>query len=785
MGVNSSLRASLRPPSVDDFEAQRWKAELRHRLLGTASEHSRLGRYVLREQIGRGGMGLVYRAHDPKLDRAVAIKVLRRLDDDVTARLRREARALAELEHPNIVTIYDVGTSDGRTFIVMPLLSGTTLDSWTRQPRGHAERIAVLLQVAAALHAAHSAGILHRDVKPSNVMVDDSGHVSVLDFGLSRRNTAPTTARDPIDSAESMRSTTTGGTAGYVAPEQARGEPVDERADVYAFCMTAIECLTSKAPTPERGAVCSADELDALLADVPSQWRSGLRDGVRLDARRRLRSIEAVIEVLQRPPSARRRWFWVAAAAAVLSLGALPGTGDRVRPTPTTPTPPETTKVAEARAMLQTARQHLANEDHAAAESSLEQAFRIAIAAGDSDAEIAAALAMGQMLVKQRRATDAARWLRHLKTALARSPGTKANVDVEILASRVARAQGKLDVARVHADAAVSSLGPEATARQRSEALGNLGRIELLQGNSKASVETLSTALELARDAALQPALVGALLSDLGAAHLRHGDSDAARPALEESVRLLEGALAPDHSRLAMAAQNLAIVQWRGGDLDGAIVSFRRGVEAFEAALGPEHPEVAHALENLGTGLIYAQDHDAALEALNRALVIREGISGADHPDIARTLSYIAQAHEGAGQWPDAARFAERAHTMAEATLGRLHASTAEAVSARGRIAAARGEYDAARGFAEEALEIYDTIGSGQLERGAALASLGYALCGFPQAQCRPGSEDWSRALAAVREADTLFGEAGEVARTSQAALHSWASPLLDSSAAH
>lgn len=765
---------SVRPPSVDDFEAQRWKAEVRKRLLGKTSEASRLGRYELREQIGRGGMGLVYRAHDPQLDRPVAIKVLRRLDDAVTDRLKAEARTLAELDHPNIVAIYDVGTSQGRTFIVMPLLSGTTLDVWSRQADGDEQRVEVLRQVAAALQTAHGAGILHRDIKPSNVIVDASGHAFVVDFGLNRR--APSTSSG--DGSPSTRSTAAGGTAGYVAPEQARGASVDARTDVYAFCVTAIECLTGRAPAPARDAACSEDELDILLVDVPGRWRTGLRKGVRHDPEQRLRSIQDVIGVLQRPPRRSAGWIAGTAIAGVLGVALLSNATSQTEAVPVEATPAQPASAPEVRAMLDEAQQQIAEEDLATAEATLEQAFRAAIAARDADAEVAAALAMGKVLIKQRRARDAARWLRHIKAALARASRTDATVDVELLASRVARADGDLEAARAHADAAVASLGPDSAPNQRAEAIGDVGRLELLQGDSKAAVRTLERAIAIAREAKLSPTIEGALLSDLGASHLRHGDVDAARPALELSVQRLQSALHPDHSRLAMAAQNLAIVQWRGGDLDGAIVSFRQGVTAFEAALGPEHPEVAHALENLGTGLIYAQDHDAALEAFNRALVIREATSGTEHPDIARTLSYIAQAHEGAAHWPEAARFAERAHTMALSTLGRLHPSTAEALAARSRIEAARGDLPAARTFAEETLAIYTQIGAGPLEHGAALASLAYALCGVKA--CAPNSPTKTRATKLARKADALFTEAGDVAATSRTALHGWAAPLLE-----
>jgi serine/threonine protein kinase len=201
------------------------------------------GRYELLEVIGRGGMGVVYQAHDVVLDRVVAVKVLPAeyaADVTLVERFTREARAAARLADPNIVAVFDTGTDGDVRFIVMELVPGVSLAQLLaeRGALGVPEAVDIAAQIAGALAAAHAAGIVHRDIKPANVIVEPSGDVKVLDFGIAQART---------DEALS-RTTTVLGSAPYMAPEMAAGQPADERSDIYSLGCVLYEMLTGRPP---------------------------------------------------------------------------------------------------------------------------------------------------------------------------------------------------------------------------------------------------------------------------------------------------------------------------------------------------------------------------------------------------------------------------------------------------------------------------------------------------------------------------------------------------------
>jgi eukaryotic-like serine/threonine-protein kinase len=321
-------------------------------ILMSLTPGSRLGPYEILSSLGEGGMGEVYRAHDVKLSRDVALKILPEAfvtDPDRLARFRREAQILASLNHPNIAAIYGFEDSGATHALVLELVDGPTLaDRIAQGPIPLADALPIAKQITEALEAAHDLGIVHRDLKPANVKVRDDGTVKVLDFGLAK-------ARDPasVSNANAANSPTlTGhathvgliiGTAAYMSPEQARGKAVDKRADIWAFGVVVYEMLTGmRAFTGEEisdvlAAVLRQDvDWAALPESTPASIRRLLARCLERDVKLRLRDIGEARVVLADPatpaladttsaPRARGVWRllrWAATTLLVLAAGA-------------------------------------------------------------------------------------------------------------------------------------------------------------------------------------------------------------------------------------------------------------------------------------------------------------------------------------------------------------------------------------------------------------------------------------------------------------------------------
>ena len=322
---------------------------------------TRLGAYEITAQIGAGGMGVVYHATDTNLKRAVAIKVLPEsvaTDRDRLARFQREAEVLASLNHSNIAAIYGLERSDGVTALVMELVEGPTLaDRIARGSIPIDEALSIAKQIAEALESAHEHGIIHRDLKPANIKLRNDGTVKVLDFGLAKAVEPTATAMNmslsPTITSPAMM-TGVGvllGTAAYMAPEQARGKPVDKRTDIWAFGCVLYEMLTGKPPfsgetlTDVVAAIVKNEpDWDALPIAIPVLVRSVLRRCLQKDPVRRLQHAgdarieieEAIAEPAARPPivsaTRRRVWTgsmlpWVVAALASIGLVSQLGVG--------------------------------------------------------------------------------------------------------------------------------------------------------------------------------------------------------------------------------------------------------------------------------------------------------------------------------------------------------------------------------------------------------------------------------------------------------------------------
>ncbi|MCP3139393.1 serine/threonine-protein kinase [Pyxidicoccus xibeiensis] len=304
---------------------------------------SRVSRFVVRERIGSGAMGVVYAAEDPELGRQVALKVLRPegcQHEELRQRLLREAQALARLSHANVVTLYDVGTYGDSIFLAMELVEGTTLAEWMKQPHPWREVLRVFLEAGRGLVAAHAAGLVHRDFKPANVLLGRDGRVYVTDFGIARllhQEEAPSVPASPEASgAPAGLLTRTGlvlGTPAYLAPEALRGQRADARSDEFSFCVALYEALFGARPFQGETLRELAEAVrqgqvrpPAREAKVPTWVRRAVLRGLRAEPAERFPSMESLLVALT--PRPRRRLARVVATATVTGvLGALAAYG--------------------------------------------------------------------------------------------------------------------------------------------------------------------------------------------------------------------------------------------------------------------------------------------------------------------------------------------------------------------------------------------------------------------------------------------------------------------------
>ncbi|HXJ20826.1 MAG TPA: bifunctional serine/threonine-protein kinase/formylglycine-generating enzyme family protein, partial [Polyangia bacterium] len=302
---------------------------------------STIGRYLIVEHLGAGAMGIVYAAYDPELDRKVAIKLLRPEPNATAstrgqARLVREAKAMAKLSHPNVGAIFDVGVHDGRVFLAMEYLPGGTLRAWLEaDKRPWRDIVRMFVDIGNGLAAAHAEGLIHRDFKPDNVLLDKTGKPKVVDFGLVRvgRNSdtdlSTTGSVDPDSESPTdpaflstaatlpVALTRTGamtGTPAYMAPEQFLGKPVDERTDQFAFCVALYEALYRERPFAGDNILSLADSVihgslrePPKSSEVPAWVARLLRRGLQKNPTARMADIHALTRQLASDPGALRR----------------------------------------------------------------------------------------------------------------------------------------------------------------------------------------------------------------------------------------------------------------------------------------------------------------------------------------------------------------------------------------------------------------------------------------------------------------------------------------------
>ncbi len=682
----------------------------------------RFGRFEIIDVLGSGGMGTVFEARDTTLDRTVALKLLHAsVAPKPQRRLLREAKALAKLSHPNVVQIFEAGLVEGRAFIAMELVRGQDLARWQRERHGWRECVEIYLQAARGLAAAHEEGLLHRDFKPGNCIIDESGRVRVLDFGLARpihrlRHASRTTASEDAmsDGAQRIvegRRRGVIGTLGYMPLEQLWRQPLDAKSDQFSLCVSLFEALHGQRPF-------SGSDIDDLIGrmldgsidDPPSKQRIPralqrlLERGLGARPQHRWDSMEEFIEELEStltPP--RRRWWWGAAGLGVLGLST--GVWWSLRPSPCDD-PSEALGTAWNEAQRARVSEALADTDEGLALSIPARLDEHAEHWMQSQRELCAA--------ERDPASDPVKRTTH-QTCLDEGRESLVQTVDLLLESEpelrliAARRLQLPDLSRCSDPERFESYlplpdDPDDAARARPLRLV-LARCDLLIGSGRYddALELLRSAIPEAEDLGFGPLLAEVELKH-GTILSNQGQYEQANQHLEEAyARALEHGYA--HTEL-LASNALAYVV--GDLLDQHEAGLKWGLTAEARARQPwVAANVRHTTIELVGNIYYEQGRfSSALERYERALAAREA-SNPDDPGLDLTRANIALVLHEQGRYEDALPVLRDVLEVKLDRLGTDHPSVAHARLRLGMTLHRLGQHDAAMDLYTASLESY------------------------------------------------------------------------------
>lgn len=768
--LDSRRRASplFETPGVDAMMNR-----IASRIFSAEPQPVHIGKFEILETIGSGGMGVVYRARDPGLSRDVALKLLHpRLTagEREQARLMREAHALGQLSHPNVVRLFEAGWHDGRVFLAMELVRGPTLSQWQDRDRyGWRAIVGSYLQAGAGLAAAHDAGFVHRDFKPDNCLVDEHGRVRVLDFGLVRAGVEePVTLESsviaddrpesgPVPALALTSPEALLGTVAYMAPEQLRGGTVDAKADQFAFCVALYEALLGDPPFPadsvQRRARCFARAVPPRPPRghrVPSSVLRALQRGLAIDPTERWPTMSALLHALER--AARPRWTWwtgsvaLSASLAVVAWGVwypslqrchgaeqrLEGVWDEARAVAVRDAFLSTHSAIAATAWPRVER-GLADirEAWLAKHAEVCEATRIR----QEQTEEVMSQRM-RCLDDHRRSLDATVGVLERASSevvlkavgmVAALPSVDRCDDLDTLRAEVAPPTDAETLARVEAlrdeiariDAALrfETIGPRRidAVVSEAEALGYMPLVAeavLQRGIVREQDGRFADA-----EADLWRASVLALEHGHGRVQLRATERLASVVGLrlersEQGLRLAEMTVAlakhrRDDLKVAAGYNLIGLISMNLADLDRALEMNERARELLEGALGPEHVNVGTIMNNLGLTLIQQGRYADAIEALDRALEIRRSGLGEEHPDFAQSLSNLALVYRRQGRLRESEQLRRRVVGIMRNALGDDHPRVAMNLGNLGTVLVAQGRYEQAERVLRESLEIH------------------------------------------------------------------------------
>jgi len=717
-----------------------------------------VGRYRVEGIIGRGGMGIVFRAHDPELDRDVALKLLRlrakdeRRVDRARKRLLREAQALAQLSHPNVVAVHDVGQFGRDVFIAMELVEGRTLRDLVRaRVLTREELIALFVAAGRGLAAAHSAGLIHRDFKPSNVIVGEDGRPRVLDFGLARAASSLSSdslsgeepPTDPssgpgIDSDSkkliSARLTQLGmtvGTPAYMAPEQKREGLADERTDQYSFCLALFEAVTGELPTGKDLANRRAS-LDR--ARVPRWLRRVLLRGANQDRLARYPSMDALLSDLGRDIGARRRAVALVSAIALLggvTVWSLAYRGGQDPGARCAQVGADLDGVWDdgSRAGMRAA--FLATESKRAPETFILTTERL-----DDYAARWIEQRRGSCEAYHTRGALSAK-LYDLRAACLERRRSALRATVRVLSASVdeavldeaPRAAGSMprleDCLDDRALQAARPLPDAPEARQRVEALQRElddGEALLSAGKVARGLELVAGLLDEAR-AVAHPPLTAQVLLTMGNMQLEHGEHEAAEQTLRDAT--MSAAEAGDHEPEARAW----VLRMRGKLLQGRFDEAAAMREAVETAVVRAGRSAALRSEfhyTMAWLMVMKDDTVKALDHAERALALRIEAVGEKDAQVALAHIMLGNALILEGEPERAAQEQEKAIETLTASLGPSHPDVGSALHNLATAQISLGEAEKALPTAERALAIStDAFGAEHPRTACELALVG------------------------------------------------------------
>ncbi len=707
-GFDDALRCALEDlgSEEDDAVDELMLEGLRSRM-GLAQTPLRVDRFTLLEQVGSGGMGVVYAAHDPRLDRRVALKLLRRSGLGGAEQGLREARALARLSHPNVVTVFEAGLHEGQVFVAMELVEGRTLRQWLEQRRPWREICEVLVAAGRGLAAAHAAGIVHRDFKPGNVLLGE--RTQVADFGLALAD-VPKTSTDQGDAPASEYRTSPlrrPGTLAYMAPEQLRGAPADAKTDQFALCVVLYEALAGTHPfggkTPEERLASITEAGPSGDLDGGPRWlRALVLKGLDPRPEHRHPTLDSLLDTIDRHLQPRSRAGWlVAVLAGITAIVALLGSNEHDSPCRDAAAPLDEVWNAERRTLIATAFDATATPYAEHARDFVGRSVdRYAARWAQSRVDACQLQRKGEtstltLECLDRRALELDALLEQLETADAR------------LVKRASEAVSRLQPVE-HCDDPDpgldrSNLSPEELERLRSaeEQIARSWALDLVGGYAQ-GLEMVDAAVPPLRDLGHEGTLSVALMHR-GRLKVRVGDHESSYDDLHEAVE--RGLVGRSDYTVALAAAALA-------EELGKQEQFVRAHEAADLAAAmhrrltgePEWPLLSNTI-----GMLLSQEvrNVESVEAFARGIAACDPEDHRDWPDLISLYGNQSMALLRLGRLDEAERALEGALEIGEKLVGLQHPQMAILMISGAALQSERKNPERALEIQREAREIW------------------------------------------------------------------------------